>query len=170
MTRGSSFTPAFVAAGLLLIAGCQTQPGIRGYSSVEAIEPPPAPGENVQQAEIPDDYSPSYVKGELAKPVYPPDALAAHARKYVVYVTVTIDPSGRASNVVRSMRGIDQPNAFSEEFFQAVRNAVLTWEFSPAHNILWSRGPDGEMSYVGAEPVVSTMDFKFTFDVSGVVR
>jgi hypothetical protein len=171
----SALSPALAAGVFLLIGGCQNRTGVRGYSSVETLEPPnvespPALDRSARQPELSDDYSPSYLKGEVANPVYPPDALAAHAGKYVVCVTVTIDELGRVSSVDRNMRGFNLPNAFSEEFLESVRTSVLSWRFIPAHKIYWSREPGGELKYVGAEPVVSTMDFKFTFDVSGAVR
>jgi hypothetical protein len=67
-------------------------------------------------------------KGDLARPVYPPAALAAHAGQYVVNATVTIDTNGVVTDVRPSWQRMNMPGPYSDLFFAAVRAAVSQWK------------------------------------------
>jgi hypothetical protein len=108
--------------------------------------------------------------GELAKPAYPPEALAAHAGKCVVYVTITIDAKGDVTEVLRSWQRLTLPNKCSGQFFAAVEGAVRSWRFVPARNVYWQKVGDNDLKYLSAETIPAQTDIKFTFEASGGVR
>lgn len=115
------------------------------------------------------DIPPSII-GDLAKPVYPATALAAHAGECVVFATITIDSKGTVSEVRPSWQRLNIPSRFSEEFFEAVRVAVQSWRFEAARNVYWEKEAAGELKYLNTEvPSVQT-DVKFTFEASGRVH
>jgi hypothetical protein len=116
-----------------------------------------------------DDIPPSLI-GELTKPIYPADALAARVGECVVYVTITIDGQGRVSEVVPSWDRLNIPNRYSEEFLAAVRLAVQSWRFEPARLVYWERKGTGDNRYLYAEIVTAKTDIKFTFEATGTVR
>lgn len=115
------------------------------------------------------DIPPSAI-GELAKPIYPREALAAHAGRCVVYVTITIDARGEVTEVLRSWQRLTLPNRYSEQFFEAVEDAVRSWRFEPARNVYWQKFGDSDLRYLSTETVPVQTDIKFTFEASGGVR
>jgi len=159
----------------LLFGGCRTANNLQGQAKYEIVDPQggrPASqiSNQVQEGNYRVDYNPGYAKRALPKPTYPRDALTARTGNYVVYVTITIDESGHVTNAVRSLNDFALPSRFAADFFNAVQAAVLQWSFVPAHKIYWQRGANGEMKYIGAEPVPRTMELRFTFDALGGVR
>jgi hypothetical protein len=166
---------AVLAVLIWATGGCST-PKQEGHSSIEMLEPivtpPPesdAKGEISATNIIFNDIPPSII-GDLAKPVYPASALAAHAGECVVFATITIDSTGTVSEVRPSWQRLNIPGKFSEVFFEAVRAAVQRWRFEPARKIYWEKEADGELKYLNTEvPSVQT-DVKFTFEASGGVH
>jgi hypothetical protein len=157
----------------VLQCGCQSE---HGGSSVELLEPiaPTTPksdakgeasAENIFVNPIP----PSLI-GSLAKPEYPAPALAAHAGECVVFATITIGPAGTVTEVVPSWQRVNIPNRFSEQFLDAVREAVRSWRFEPARDVYWEKDANGDLKYVRTETVPARVDIKFTFDSAGSVR
>jgi outer membrane biosynthesis protein TonB len=116
-----------------------------------------------------DEIPPSAI-GELARPVYPHDALAAGAGECAVYVTVAIDRDGRVSEVTPSWDRLNIPSRYSGAFLEAVRVAVDGWRFEPARLVYWERVAGEENKYLYAETVPAKTDVKFTFAASGKVR
>jgi outer membrane biosynthesis protein TonB len=112
---------------------------------------------------------PSFI-GELAKPIYPPAALAAHAGECVLYVTITIDPNGTVSEVAPSWQRVNVPSRYSDAFLDAVKAAVRSWKFEPARNVYWEKDAGGDLRYLSTETLSARTDIKFTFEASGAVR
>jgi hypothetical protein len=156
-----------------LCVGCQTAQN--GQSSVEMLEPiPHAEAASNRKVEVYRDLSvdrdPPELVGELTKPLYPADALAAHAGLCVIYATITIDAKGRVSEVIPSWDRVNIPNRYSERFFEAVTAAVASWNFVPARLVHWERHPDGNDKYLYSEIVPAQVDVRFTFEATGNVR
>ena len=155
--------------------GCRTHAG-HGSSSIELLAPAESPAAGpgakgtVAATNVIINAIPPSIVGELSKPAYPADALAAHAGGCVIFATITIDTNGNVSDVHPSWRRPSIPGRFSEAFFEAVRAAVTRWKFEPARNIYWEKGEDGELRYLNAEVLTAQTDVKFTFEASGVVR
>jgi hypothetical protein len=156
-----------------LQCGCQTG---HGRSTIELLEPvaPPTPksdakGDANAGSTIINPVPPSVI-GSLAKPEYPASALAAHAGECVVFATITIGPAGTVTEVVPSWQRVNIPNRFSEQFLEAVRQAVRSWRFEPARDVYWEKDASGDLKYVRTETVPSRVDIKFTFDSTGSVR
>jgi hypothetical protein len=168
---------AYAGCAVLLLAsgGCRT-PVPEGRSSIEMLEPiatPPPKSDakgDVSATNIVINEIPPSIIGDLAKPVYPAAALAAHAGECIVFVTITIDPNGTVSEVRPSWQRLNIPGKFSEDFLEAVRAAVQRWKFEPARNVYWAKEGDGELRYMNAETVSAQTDVKFTFEASGSVR
>ena len=161
----------FICSAIWAGQGCHNP--VEGRTSFEVLKPkePPAASSGAKgTVESAGSYLPGYPKAELAKPVYPPDALKARAGDCVVYVTVTIDETGHVSEVAPSWRGIGTQNRYSGEFLDAVRAAVGRWEFVPSQIVTYEEGPDGEGHLKSAVAVAETVDLKFTFEASGRVR
>jgi hypothetical protein len=159
---------------LLPLGACRSA-AVQGQSTIEVLEPmaTPQPG-TTHKAEassdiIVDDLSPSLI-GELAKPAYPANALAAHVGECFVFVTVTIDAKGAVSEAVLSWGRLNIPNRYSEEFLEAARTAVRSWRFEPARLVYWKRNGTGEPSYLYTEIVPAKADIKFTFEATGKVH
>jgi outer membrane biosynthesis protein TonB len=109
-------------------------------------------------------------KGELANPVYPPEALAARAGSHDVFVTITVDRAGSVTDVVPSWQRMNIPGRYSAAFLEAARAAASTWRFVPARHEYWRKSADGNLTYMYAETISAMFDVKFTFDASGAVR
>jgi hypothetical protein len=154
--------------------GCRSVPE-QGSSSMEMLDPIAAPQATTDKKAEPSsaivvvDIPPTF-KGEIAKPVYPPAALAAHAGIHVVYVTITIDTTGIVTEIAPSWQRLNIPDRFSDDFLEAVRTAVRAWRFEPARYVYWRKTPDGDLAYSYAETVPAKTDIKFTFESSGTVR
>ena len=116
------------------------------------------------------DEAPPYPIGELSRPVYPPEALAAHSGEVVVYVTITIGAKGDVSEAIPSWGRINIPNRYSEQFLDAVRACVARWKFQPARLVYWQNGGEQGRRYLYAETIPSKTDIKFTFTAAGDVR
>lgn len=167
-------TVLFAALAIAAAAdGCRTAPV--GRSSFEMLEPIAAPHASTNKdAEASKDIVviavPPSSKGELATPVYPPEALAGRAGACEVFVTVTIDTSGVVTEVVPSWQRMNIPGRYSAEFLEAVRSAVRKWQFEPARNVYWRKTANGDVTYMYAETIAAMTDVKFTFDASGGVH
>jgi len=147
----------------------------QGQSSIELLEPIASPqaktSRKVEASKdiVVDEIAPSLI-GEMTKPIYPPDALAARAGECVIYVTITIDAKGRVSDVTPSWDRLNLPGRFTEAFLEAIRVAVASWNFEPTRLVYWERSGTDENKYLYAEVVPSRTDIKFTFAATGKVR
>jgi len=166
---------AGVAALLFVGGGCRTTLP-QGKSSFEMLEPAATPpSESAAKGEISIGSTfvnriPPSVVGQLASPVYPTAALAAHAGECIVYVTITIGADGTVSEVRPSWQRMNIPSRFSDAFLESIREAVGSWRFQPARNVFWGKQADGELKYISTETLAARTDIKFTFEASGLVR
>jgi hypothetical protein len=128
------------------------------------------PADKKISVETDGNYVPGYAQGPLSKPIYPPAALAAHVGQFVEYVTITTDETGHVSDVSRNWRGISSQSRFSDDFLQAVENAVRGWDFVPSQIVCYQEGANGDPVLVSATNLSEKIDLKFTFEASGLVR
>jgi hypothetical protein len=105
--------------------------------------------------------------GDQPKPIYPADALAARDGDYVLYVTITIDRTGRVADVVPTWNRLNLPNRFEGSFLEAARTALRAWHFVPARLVYWEKKRGKEDTYLYQEAVTSGTDLKFTFAATG---
>ena len=159
----------------LLLSACASPKG-QGTSSVEMLDPlretqvkTDKKGEASMTDMVVNTIPPDW-KGDLARPAYPPAALAAHAGLYVVNATVTIDTNGDVIDVRPSWQRMNMPGPYSDLFFAAVKAAVSQWRFEPARNVYWRKNGDADPIYLYAETIEAKTDVRFTFDSSGKVR
>jgi hypothetical protein len=165
---------ASVVFGVGLLAACRAA-APRGSSSVELVEPLPlaeavAKGRTEARSGVVAEYAPPYPKGEPEKPAYPPEALATHAGEVVVYLTITIDATGRVTEAVPSWGRVNIPNTYSEDFLAAARQCVLRWRFEPARVVYWERDGGEDNHYLYSETIPSRTDVKVTFTTAGTRR
>jgi len=161
---------AAVLVVLVFLSACAGTPDM-GTSSIEMLAPiasPQAKTDAVSDVVVVD--IPPTSKGELARPVYPQAALAAHAGECVVNVTITIDTNGLVTEVTPSWQRLNVPGPYYGQFLDAVRAAVRTWRFEPARNVYWKKNGDADLTYMKAEILQAQTDVRFTFEPSGRVR
>ncbi len=134
--------------------------------------PPPGGGAKgeVSSSNVVINPIPPSIEGNLTAPAYPPAALAAHAGECVVYATLTIDNRGTVSDVTPSWKRVNIPNAYSDQFFDAIRVALREWKFEPARNVYWEKDGNGDLRYMNTETIAAKIDVKFTFEATGRVR
>jgi hypothetical protein len=157
-----------------MLAACRTM-APRSSSSVELVEPlslrqAAAKGRAEAKSGLVAEYTPPYPKGELAKPAYPPQALAARPGEVVVYLTIAIDDAGRVTEAIPSWGRVTLPNRYSEAFLAAACNCVLHWRFEPARVAYWERDNGEENRYLSSEAIPSRTDVKVTFTTAGTAR
>lgn len=166
-------------AGLLLavvgLAACR-QAGPTGASAFTLVEetgaPMPAPTDAAKMrldGPVTVDLPPKPV-GLQALPEYPKAALGAGLRDVEVAVTLTIDRSGRVSEVGPSLARIPYTTAFHAEFLAAAEKAVRTWQFEPGQSVHLEPQADHVPVVTGAEAEESRITVAFTFSQSGRVR
>ncbi|HZZ19762.1 MAG TPA: hypothetical protein VFE25_10355 [Opitutaceae bacterium] len=160
---------------VLLLQACASRQG-QGTSAVEMLEPirDPQPktdkkGEATMSDVLVNPIGPES-KGELARPVYPPAALAGHAGRYVVNATILIDTNGVVTEVRPTWQRMNIPGPYSDLFFAAAKAAISTWRFEPARNVYWRKNGDADPLYLYAEAIEARTDVRFTFDSNGKVH
>ncbi len=174
----------FLATGLVLLAmtGCRHAPAVSpatGASSFAFVErpagPPPAravTAEPVEQKPI-EEYREARPVYPLANPVYPPRALKARAGRATVGVRITVDVTGRVSDVAPSMLVFSTPGPFAEDFRAAVETAVLQWRFRPAEieKLEFVKTPTVSYNRITSTQKVETqLDVAFNFTATGGVE
>jgi hypothetical protein len=174
LNRASTSLWAGVLVLSALSGACRTPlSGTGSFEMLEPVAPPPPKSDakgTVSDTDVVINQIPPSVIGDLAKPVYPADALAAKAGECVVYATIIIDSTGTVSEVRPSWQRMNIPGRFSDQFFEAIRKAVSRWKFEPARNEYYQKHPDGYLTYVSTEMIAAQTDIKFTFEESGKVR
>lgn len=165
-----------------MMTGCRHAPveaAGAGASSFAFVERPAAPPpartvttEPVEQRLL-EEYREARPVYPLANPVYPPRALKARAGRATVGVRITVDVTGRVSDVAPSMLVFSTPGPFSDEFREAVEAAVRQWRFRPAEieKIEFVQTP--ALSYsriVGRQKVEAQLDVAFNFTATGGVE
>jgi hypothetical protein len=130
---------AFFAAGCQHLNHADQAAGRASYQVVETPEVPPpiqhgaAALPVLHLGETRQTLIEAYPNGDLASPTYPPAALAAHAGWVILGVRITIDTTGRVSDVQLNPLGLSNAGRFTDDFLQAVAATVRTWTFFPAH-------------------------------------
>jgi hypothetical protein len=165
-----------------MAAGCHhgPTPRIDGTSSFTFVEPPPPPAPSKPHAEagegarLPVEMMLLAVPIQpLAKPVYPTVALGREDRPVLVGVRITIDATGRVSQVRTSLAALSTPTSLADEFRAAVEEALAQWRFRPAE--LRRLAPISDTNGAGAwallshEPTDCTFDVSFVFQATGEV-
>ena len=149
-----------------------------GATTFRFLEPPPShessPATDAREDRTPMSVIAAAVPIEpLGQPVYPSRALAAHANAAVVAVQLTIDATGRVTDIGPSFRELTTPGRWEGDFKAAVEAAVKDWRFYPAQRQLVQRAKlrDGSDTLLirRSEPIESTVDVAFNFAPTGVV-
>lgn len=97
-------------------------------------------------------------------PVYPPAQLAACLPVVAVQVQVIVGTTGRASDV-RQYPVADAPaTAIPPQFFDAVRAAVMQWQFAPLQISHWAADADGNTHEVGSDTKPFSLVYAFRFE------
>lgn len=140
------------------------------------VRPPPAPasGGRVSEAEPSGaQYREAFLAGKPVLPVYPARALAKKAGDAQIGVRLTIDATGRVSDVSPSMFAVSiSPPGFAEDFYQAVETAVRQWKFQPARIEYVEKVSGGGITYervARSEKLDATLDLSFAFTAAGKV-
>jgi len=156
----------FRISASLLLAGCQSIE--IGRSSFEIRSPQPSPNPTPQndakltESDIKIVYVPARAKKVLAEPAFPESAHPAVTRNEIL-VTLTVDESGRVSNVRRSFADLSIPTGASDPFMAAIVLATSSWEFEPARQVFWQKIAGADDRYLYAETVPARFDVGFVF-------
>jgi len=105
-------------------------------------------------------------------PVYPRRALAAKAGWATVGVKITVDSTGRVTDIRPSILTLSTPGPFAADFREAVELALRQWKFYPAENrkVKYVEA-DGTLFglVTHADKVETEFDLSFTFTATGRV-
>ena len=166
---------------ILLLTGCRHPPQLQGpgTSSFAFVDPAPTPSHEPGGSD--DGLLPwqrtQYVEASLidphAMPIYPPRLLSARLGKSIVGVHITVDTSGRVSDIRPSFLVVSTPGPFADDFRTAAETAVTQWRFVPA--ALQQMKLVDENGMVFARPahtqnVEAEFDAAFTFLPNGGVE
>lgn len=171
-----------LGVSLVSMTGCRHAPvdatgtGASSFTFMERpAGPPPArtvTTEPVEQKPL-EEYREARPVYPLANPVYPPRALKAKAGRATVGVRITVDVTGRVSDVAPSMLVFSTPGPFADDFRAAVEAAVRQWRFRPAEieRLEFVQAPT--VSYnriIGSQKVETQLDVVFNFTATGGVE
>ncbi len=175
---------AIAVSGLLLLgfAGCRHAPPVledklAGRSSFAFVDPPPGPPPKSDEKSVAPVEHANYFEARLNEPVplpvYPARALKAKARLSTVGVHITVDTTGRVSDIRSSMLVFNTPGPFADDFRDAVEAAVRQWRFAPARTEHFEIVHEGSATYsrrASVENVETEFDLSFTFTADGRVE
>ncbi|HEX7732079.1 MAG TPA: hypothetical protein VF415_05485 [Rhodanobacter sp.] len=158
-----------LAPGLLAL-------GVAGCATVAAPPPTKAPNEGSASYRLLDDGHMAHYQlamGDTATgatpfrrvtPAYPPDQLAACPPLQEVRVQVIVDEAGRVGDV----RGMPPDGASAvprrQQFYAAVRTAVLQWRFDPLRISHWAADADGNAHEVDSTTKPFSLVYAFRFE------
>lgn len=150
--------------------------GAAGCATVAAPPPAKAPNEGSASYRMLDDGHMAHYRlalGDTATgatpfqrvtPAYPPDQLAACPPVQEVQVQVIVDEKGKVGDVrgvpVDDMSGTPPWHAF----FDAVRTAVLQWQFDPLRIDHWAADADGHTHEVDSTTKPFSLMYAFRFE------
>lgn len=157
-----------------LFAGCQhaSNTGRSSFTFVDQVGAPPAAPVDASKMKIVESMSvviPPKPAGSLVLPTYPAAALKAHLQDIHLAVSLSIDESGRVTDVQPSIARVPYTTAFQEQFFAAARKAVQEWRFEPGKLARIEPQADGRPLVTGTETTASTLTVAFTFSSTGNV-
>lgn len=163
MTCRSLLLPCLFALGM---AGCATV----------AKPPAKAPNEGSTSYRMIDDGQMAHYKlalGDVATgggtiqrvlPVYPPALLAPCPPVVDVQAQVIVGATGTASDVRRYPAAGDPATPSPPQFFDAVRTAVMQWQFAPLQISHWAADADGNTHEVDSETKPFSLVYAFRFE------
>ncbi len=166
----------------LVVAGCHHAPvvlneDLAGRSSFAFVDPPVRP-----PAEVKSDgpallkqsnFHEAQLQEPAPMPVYPAKALKAKARLTTIGVHITVDPTGRVSDIRSSMLVFNTPGPFADDFREAVETAVRQWRFNPAQADEYEIVHEGAATFnrlTHSEKVETEFALSFTFKADGTVK
>lgn len=161
--RMSTWLPSLLALGM---AGCATV----------AKPPAKAANEGSTSYHMVDDGQMAHYKlalGDIATgggtiqrvlPVYPSALLAACPPVVDVQVQVIVDTTGKASEVRHSPAADDLATPRPPPFFDAVRTAVMQWQFAPLQIGHWAADANGNTHVVDSETKPFSLVYAFRFE------
>jgi hypothetical protein len=163
MTRKRSLLPVLLALGM---AGCATV----------AKSPAKATNEGSTSYHMVDDGQMAHYQlalGDIAiggkpirrvLPVYPPALLAACPPVVDVQAQVIVGATGMASDVRHDPAAGDPAAPVPPQFFDAVRTAVMQWQFAPLQISHWAADADGNTHQVDSETKPFSLVYAFRFE------
>lgn len=161
-------------------SGCRhaQAPVMAGRSSFALVRPPPPPPSKISPSEAKApvnnaEYFEAQPIYPLIMPVYPSTALAAKAGWATVGVKVTVDSTGRVTDIRPSMVAFSTSSPFAEEFLKAVEVALRQWKFRPAESREREYVQNKDIAYyrvTKSEAVETEFDLMFTFTPAGGVQ
>lgn len=158
---------ALAVGSAVLVASCQSVRS--GRTSFEFLSPPPAPNVSPQAEATPSEsdtrivYIPPRAKKTLAQPVFPEAIGASMPDRTEVVATLTVNESGRVSDVRRSFRDLSVLSGDFESLVAAIVSATAVWEFEPARQVYWQKVAGEDDRYLYAEIVPARFDVRFVF-------
>lgn len=162
-----------VLAVLLLLGGCASAASRRVGQSSFNVELPPdreqqPPDTSADASPERREYIPAHPLSPLIPPAYPEPALRAHAGDCILYVIMTVDETGRVTQLEPNWSRVRLAHPHGDLFLEAVRTAVGQWRLSPGHWVHYRRSASGEDEYQWSEPVAETFEVRFNFDSTTV--
>jgi hypothetical protein len=118
------------------------------------------------------DYRPASPLKNQPLPVYPERALRARAGAATVGVRVTVDATGKATEIGPSLLVYNTPGPFADDFLTAVTTTVRLWRFQPAEILSMEHVESPTASYnriARTEKTEAQIDLAFTFTSRGGV-
>lgn len=98
-------------------------------------------------------------------PAYPPDQLAACPPLREVRVQVIVDATGRVGDVRAMPTGDDAPAPPDwQQYYDAVRTAMLRWRFEPLRIDHWAADADGNTHEVDSQTKPFSLLYAFRFE------
>lgn len=152
----------------LALAGCATAP----------TPPPPPPNEGSASYHLVNDadmaryqMTPGTVATggkplERVLPIYPPSLLAQCMPIVDVQAQVIVDTTGKASDVRRYPATESTEKAVPPAFFDAVRVAVMQWQFAPLRIGRWATDASGGTHEIDSEAKPFSLLYAFRFECS----
>jgi len=149
--------------------------GIAGCATV-AKAPVKAPNEGSASYHMVDDGQMAHYKlalGDVATgggtiqrvlPVYPPARLTVCQPVVDVQVQVIVGVSGMASDVRHYPPAGNPDISTPPQFFEAVRAAVMQWQFAPLQISHWAADADGNTHEVDSETKPFSLVYAFRFE------
>jgi hypothetical protein len=163
MARTQLLVPGLLALGM---AGCATV----------AKSPAKPPNEGSASYHMVDDGQMAHYTlalGDVATgggtiqrvlPIYPPALLATCPPAVDVQAQVIVDTTGKASDVRRYPVASDTSAPVAPQFFDAVRAAVMQWQFAPLQISHWAADADDNTHKVDDEAKPFSLVYAFRFE------
>jgi len=168
ITKSMIYVWGFVGGLIILDIGCATKSTMpvetTGLSSIKFVEQPSkgSTGDDGSAGIVPPEPIPPF-----PMPVYPKNALDAHAGTVIISCRLTIDKTGRISNVEKSPFAISTPTKFLPEFLASIQSAVSSWRFHPAvlQQASMEKSDSGHdtLSFQKSETIEFVQEVRFTF-------